>query len=1126
MLPLIYKRLCPNCGGDISSERLWEGLPCERCIEKRVLREEVCDFLKSGEMIQLCEEKKREEEFFAFFREKTGFSPNNLQRNWAKKFFLGNSFAMIAPTGVGKTTFGLLLAYFLASRGEKSYLLFPTQILVEQAYDRLKKFGVNEEDIVAYIPANGGKKFLGKVKERIAEEDFKILITTNMFLYRNIDLIPRGIYSFVFVDDIDSVLKSGRNIDRLLMLLNFTEKDISFAMKYIFKKRKLVQSGGDLSRIEHMVKRIDWIKRKKRGNLAVSSATSSPRSSRVNLFRELLDFEVGRVHLLMRNVHDLFLPVEPSRIFDEAYRLIEKFGSGGLIFFPAISEKGHLEQFRDFLRKRGVEAILYHEFEEKVEDFLKGKVKVIIAYGTYKNPIARGLDLPEVVRYAIFMGVPRSEIRINMEESPIQLFYLLMILIPVLRREGIFTEEIEKLRNIAEEIRNVEKIPEKYISYLKKILYSREVIERIRKSEDISLVERGGEFYFVVPDITGYIQASGRTSRLFFGGLSRGLSCVLVDDERAFNLLRKKIRWNFEEIEFSNCADADIGEILREIDRDRTLMKNPSGVEEGKDFFKTTMIVVESPNKARTIANFFGRALRRRKEGIDGYEIAVGDRYLLIVASKGHVCDLNKDEGYYGVVKKNEYVPVFEPLDENREKIIRSLRNFALEVEEIFIATDPDTEGEKIGFDLFLNLRPYNLNIRRSEFHEVTRKAFLKALSEAREMDLDLVKAQITRRVYDRWIGFRISQYIQKKFNRNTLSAGRVQTPVLEWIVKRYEESKKKIWVAKLMFDGSEIEFTSESKKDLEEKLQKREKLNIIRVDSTTVDMSVKPFTTDTLLSEAAKEFGFSPGKIMQIAQDLFEMGLITYHRTDSIRVSSTGIEVAREYIVTHFSADLFKGRSFSTAGGAHECIRPTRPLDGEDIREFVATRNQKLSPDHMRVYDLIFRRFIASQMREAKVLRERFKFIWGNMEKEESFITKIEDAGFSVIYPVETKKIEEGKYDLGDVKIYSRSAVSNYTFASIIREMKERGIGRPSTYAVTVEKLLERKYVVVKNGFLIPTTLGIEVVEALKNNEHFYRFVREEFTRELEKIMDKIEERSYDYQRALDSLYQELLSS
>jgi reverse gyrase len=279
------------------------------------------------------------------------------------------------------------------------------------------------------------------------------------------------------------------------------------------------------------------------------------------------------------------------------------------------------------------------------------------------------------------------------------------------------------------------------------------------------------------------------------------------------------------------------------------------------------------------------------------------------------------------------------------------------------------------------------------------------------------------------------------------------------------------------------------------------------------------------MLREAAAKLRFSPQKTMELAQDLFEAGFITYHRTDSIRVSPVGISVAKEYITDNFGEEYFHPRTFSTAGGAHECIRPTRPSDANDLRSMIYTMNiSGITRDHIRLYDLIFRQFIASQMKETVVEKTTYKIRAFDKEVEESLFTKIIEDGFNLIKPVEIKTLPLGKYEVVNSKKFSlRPKVPYYTYATVIQDMKEKGIGRPSTYAITIEKLLERHYIIDRNGYLFPTKLGRLVLQVIKSKEDYYRFVNENYTKQLEELMDKVENKEADYTEVLDNLFKEL---
>jgi reverse gyrase len=330
---------------------------------------------------------------------------------------------------------------------------------------------------------------------------------------------------------------------------------------------------------------------------------------------------------------------------------------------------------------------------------------------------------------------------------------------------------------------------------------------------------------------------------------------------------------------------------------------------------------------------------------------------------------------------------------------------------------------------------------------------------------------------------------------------------------------RRKIFIVSVKIDDLKIEWEFEDKEKAEEFFNSlNEKIEIKLIDSKEEELFEKPFNTSTLLKEAATKLHFSPQYTMKLAQELFENGFITYHRTDSFRISNVGKKIAKEYIEENFGEEYVNLRSFES-GGAHEAIRATTSMDMNELKSFLVFKNINLTYNHLKLYDLIFRKFIASQMREMKVKKDIFKVL----DKEVEVNTKILENGFNLIYPVKIYEITEGIYPV-EKKIYQKSKFSPYTYAEVIDEMKNKGIGRPSTYAITIEKLLERKYIVEKNGFLFVTKLGFKVLNILKKHP-LYKFVSEEFTRTLEEIMDLIEQGEKDYKETLISLYYQLFS-
>ena len=764
---------------------------------------------------------------------------------------------------------------------------------------------------------------------------------------------------------------------------------------------------------------------------------------------------------------------------------------------------------------------------------------------SYRNPLVRGLDLPHVVRYALFYGVPKITVSLSIETSVSHLLWALLSIRPSVAKE--IREKVREVDRWIQTLRRYSFISEDFIERtpdlkkrienlreeIKRFLLSEEVKSLIENSEELTLRKSEGGYTIVVADVTGYLQASGRTSRMFAGGITKGLSYILVDDKRALNNLLRKIRWFNEEVKFLPAEEVNLKELLAEIDADRekvrAILEGRESIER-KEHIRPVLIVVESPNKARTIANFFGKPISRRFGEFETLEIAAGDLYLMITSSLGHILDLTKEEGFHGVVVKDgNFVPVYEVI-EGKEKTTEGLRQISQEVDTVYVATDPDTEGEKIGWDVGSLLAPFVRDVKRIEFHEVTRRAIGKALSEPRDFNENLVKAQIVRRISDRWVGFEVSRILQSTFQKVWLSGGRVQIPVLGWIIEREKEYRKKRHVVLITFKGEgrwlRLEFELPDKKRAKEFYEKLKAVEVDVLEEKVEELSPPPpFTTDTLLKEASDRFRFGVKKTMQLAQELFEKGFITYHRTDSTRVSDTGIGVAREFIKENLSENLFNPRRWGSEG-AHECIRPSRPLDSEELRSVVLSGQvQELSRDHISLYDLIFRRFMASQMKPAKVKSVKVSVKALELEQELTLRTEIVEDGFNLVYQVELHPELRGTVDVSDLKeLRELPRAYLFTQGSLVQEMKRRGIGRPSTYASTVEKLLDRGYVIERSGFLIPTKLGKEIYEFLKKQEKILPFVSESFTRKLEELMDSIEEGKEDHKNILKLLYKDII--
>ncbi len=1217
----VFREMCPNCGGRITDERLVMGLPCEKClpsldgIPKEVLEGE--DFLKRLKVIErelkkrgtlkrfkeLVEIEERTEDFCNFFKKVLGNRPWTAQRTWARRVLEDKSFTILAPTGVGKTVFGLIMAIYLAKEGKKCYIVLPNTLLLKQVHEKLLSFiersGVEGLRVVAYH-AGLSQKRRKEVIEAITSGDYDILVTTSHFLATKFDVLSDKRFDYIFVDDVDAILKSSKNVDKILQLLGFPEQAITLALRIVILRRRLArylatgqEVPEELSReLEDSERELEELLEGRRvGCLVISTATGRPRGLRVRLFRELLGFEVGSRAEFMRNVVDSY--VITSEVEKEVVRLAKLLGRGGLIFVPAGKGQEYAESLVKALNEAGVKAAFVHSRDKKGLDlFVEGELDVLVGTATYYGLLVRGLDLPHIVRYAIFAGVPHFKFTAEIEEiSPARLLQIAgnirdalpkdvrskvdrllvrirrrlleldqakaQLLMDALRKGELLSGPLGRLQQMVLELRGI----------VKEYLSREDVVRVLEEKTPLVIREIEGKRYFLLPDPMTYLQASGRTSRLYAGGISKGLSVVVIDDEKLFRWLVKQTKWYSEDIEWVEFDKLDLEKLISEIDAERDfirrLMRGEVKPEEVKDLVRVALLVVESPTKARTIASFFGKPSRRTYAGLDLYEVSMGDYMLLIAASKGHVLDLVTQEGYYGVLVLDSrgFYPIYTTIKRclncgeqftdfqgaegkcpkcgsdriyDQRAVIESLRDIAKEVDLVLLGTDPDTEGEKIAWDLEALLRPYVPNVRRIEFHEVTRRAVERAIRNPRDIDCKLVEAQIVRRVEDRWIGFVLSQKLWSKFGFKWLSAGRVQTPVLGWVIERYEEAKKSVRpVFRITLENGftfvveNAELGELKPRELAERI-KEEGVEVYGAEEKEVKLPPPPpYTTDTMLRDATTALRLSADEVMRLAQDLFELGLITYHRTDSTRVSAVGIALAREYISEKYGAEMFKPRTWG-AEGAHECIRPTRAIDAETllnlIRQGVVQLARPLTPRHIRLYDMIFRRFIASQMPPARVKVYSFKVKGPGFEKSLEHYVEVVEPGYTLTLPLRLlDRIPEGRYRVKEVTYRRVATVPLYTQADLVRLMRERGIGRPSTYAKIIKTLLDRKYIIEvgRKRKLVPTKLGIEVYRYLSSN--YRSLISEDRTRRVEEEMDMIERGERSYLDTLKEFYEEI---
>jgi len=1153
---------CPNCHGIVSDERLHKGLPCNKCLPEDLKPSKndivtVCDLLKSNSSLKefkiFCEVEHKVKEFKKIFSEILKTSPSSLQISWAKRFFLGESFAIVAPTGTGKTTFGLISSILTS---KKALIIVPTKMLVKQVEDRLYNYldkiknpSLKQKKILAYTGAK-------KEKELLEKENFDIFVCTSAFMHRNFDLLKVIDFSFIFVDDVDSFLKSSKNVDNLFLLLGFSEKEIELALK----RNKNEEDYEELLKIKEEHKN-------KLKQLIISSATLKPKTNRVLLFQNLLGFEITRFVSTLRKVIDTYLPVDFKEItnskeetqrkkdlifyklLNQAENLIKELKEGGLLFVEESFGKSYVELAVHYLREKGFKVVSYLEVSETelLEKLKNQEADVAIGLCHIGNPLVRGVDLPEVLRYAIFLGVPKHIFPLtagkegfSLSISPQFLHNILLSLMPLFSDEERITaisyvSYLKKYLTLKEEqVPQYEGLYKKILSikeFLESKLNDAEFIKRLEESEEVFLErDEGGNYNVIVGNASSYLQASGRVSRLTTRGLLPGLSIILVDNFKALNSLKKRLRFYLgDEIELKEIDLKQAVELDTQIKEERKRLKKE------KIDFKNYLIIVESPHKAKTIANFFGKPSIRRLKNVWVYEIPMENTLLSICASLGHVFNLSRKKGIFGILQENgSFYPVFGTIKINKEtgeqyvdedlknkngifdkgEIIEVLRTLAFCADGAFVASDPDAEGEKIAYDLYISLKPFQPNIKRLEFHEVTERALRKALESPQEISLPRVKAQLARRVADRWVGFSLSQQLWKIFKKHYLSAGRVQTPVLGWIIERAELAKQ--YKYRITFELNNHRFSIELEDQKLAKQVQKELSNLVVKEIKKFEDEISPpppYTTDTVLEDAFHFFKFSSAYTMQLLQELFELGLITYHRTDSTRISEVGrYQVAKPYVTQTLGEEYFYPREWYSEG-AHEGIRPTRPWDLAEIKLRVAhgLLTFKNPKDSFKLYDIIFRRFMASQTRKTKVLKGVFEFKVPSYSWEETLILEILQPGYEYFWTKPQVFKMTDTFSPENIQLTKVPKVFLFNQGSLIQEMKKRGLGRPSTYAEIVSTLLHRYYVYeLKNGGLVPTALGKEVYNYLKNN--YSEYVSEEFTRELEEFMDDVEKGKKDW--------------
>ena len=550
------------------------------------------------------------------------------------------------------------------------------------------------------------------------------------------------------------------------------------------------------------------------------------------------------------------------------------------------------------------------------------------------------------------------------------------------------------------------------------------------------------------------------------------------------------------------------------------------------------LVIVESPAKVKTIKKFLGA----------NYEVA---------ASNGHVRDMPKSQ--LGIDVEHDYEPKYITI-RGKGDILANLRKEVKKAEKIYLATDPDREGEAISWHLMVALKLSGKKVYRITFNEITKNAVKESLKHAREIDMNLVDAQQARRMLDRMVGYRISPVLWAKVKRG-LSAGRVQSVALRIICDREEEINafipEEYWTLDAVFHipGEKKPLTARyyGEGDKKKALSSEEEVNQVKKDLEGVTWHVAdvkkgervkkaplPFTTSTLQQEASKVLNFSTQKTMRLAQQLYEgvdikgngtVGIITYLRTDSTRVSEEAEQMAASFIREKFG-EQYAGEGTERKNGqkiqdAHEAIRPT------DITRLPLEIKESLSRDQFRLYQLIWKRFAASRMAPAKYETTSVK-IDGGKHRFSVAASKVLFDGFMSVYTMDEEEKEENntlaksidastKLEWKEFKEQQHftQPPAHYTEASLVRALEELGIGRPSTYAPTITTILARRYVVKENKNLYVTELGEVVNKMMK--EAFPSIVDVNFTANMEALLDGVEEGSVNWKTIVSNFYPDL---
>ena len=561
-------------------------------------------------------------------------------------------------------------------------------------------------------------------------------------------------------------------------------------------------------------------------------------------------------------------------------------------------------------------------------------------------------------------------------------------------------------------------------------------------------------------------------------------------------------------------------------------------LDEGKPGRKMHLVIVESPAKANTIKKILGASYQ-------------------VKASVGHIRDLPKKK--LGVTVEENFAPAYEIMAEKAD-IANDLKTAAAKADIIYLAADPDREGEAIAWHISELLKSGKKdNIKRIEFHEITKNAIQEAIKHPREIDIKRVDAQQARRILDRLVGYKLSPLLWKKVNKG-LSAGRVQSVAVRIICEREEEVlafiPEEYWtihcdlaaekkadatlhaeLTKINGEKAKVTNGDEAAKIVETLEKSKPQISNVS-ERVSKRNPVAPFITSTLQREASNRFGYPVKKTMQIAQKLYEgmetaeghVGLITYMRTDSTRIAEEAQEEAKEFILGKFGKEYYPEtpRTYERKGknvqGAHEAIRPT------SIHRTPESIQKDLTSEQAKVYRIIWDRFVASQMESAQIKTKSIEITADNLTLRTSH-SKVIFPGYMAIYRTEEDEAaEEGSAlpDLtkGDIMLLKKTEPKQhfteppprFTEASLVKTLEELGIGRPSTYAPTISTVQDRGYILKTEKVLVPTEIGKAVNKLLV--EHFADIVNFQFTADLETKLDQIEEAGTIWQEIVGEFY------